>query len=259
MGKGLFISLSDQAFQSCHSYCITLLVVIVQVMLDISPKLAVGISFQKLANEPGVVCCQRATDWAEGFIFSNKMDALALYPAFTSGNNDSCETSRDTNWNDTEHTLLLSKSLGSIAHRCQNLRCLTILLPDAARDVSLFDSKWIRELKRLERLELRRFKDYQLDCLPVSLRSVVLEYGQVWVRDILSSHSISVLSLPVQCKLEHLEVRKAGTLGLITRQLVEQCKTVHVDALYLLLGVTVSGMLLVSFLLFQMRVCYAMD
>ena len=247
MGKGRLISFSDQNDHFYHSQCILDIAVVfahVQVMLDISPKLAVGISFQKLANEPHMVCCQRASDWSDGFIFSNKTDALTLYPAF----NSSCETSRDSDWNDAEHTLLLSKSLDCIADRCQNLRRLSILLPDAARDVSLFDSRWIRELKRLERLELRRFKDYNLDCLPVSLRSVILEYGQVWVRDILSSHSISVLSLPVHSKLEYLEVRKSGTLGLIARQLTEQCKTVHVDALYLLLGVTVSGMRLVSFL-----------
>eukprot|EP00890_Picochlorum_soloecismus_P002509 jgi/Picsp_1/3259/NSC_06099-R1_hypothetical protein CHLNCDRAFT_58449 [Chlorella variabilis] len=46
--------------------------------------------------------------------------------------------------------------------------------------------------------------------------------------------------------LEYLEVRKSGTLGLITRQLVDQCKTVQVDALYLLLGVTVTDQELVQ-------------
>lgn len=216
----------------------------VQVMLDISPKLAVGISFQKLADEPDMlVCCQRATRRTDGFMFSESIDALTLH-AF-SDSSDTTETSGDLNWNDTEHRSLLSQILGSgldtIAQECQNLRRLTIVLPDAARDTSVFDSTWIGELSRLERLELRRFKDYQLDCLPVSLSSLVLEYGQVWVRDILSSHSISVLSLPEQCKLEYLEVRKSGTLGLICRQLGDQCKTVHVDALYLLLGVTVAG------------------
>eukprot|EP00890_Picochlorum_soloecismus_P002511 jgi/Picsp_1/3260/NSC_06100-R1_---NA--- len=107
-----------------------------KVMLDISPKLSVGITFQKLADEPDIVCRKRATDWTDGFIFSKKMDALTLFPS--SSGSDSYVTSREMNWNDTEHRLLLSKSLDNIADVCQNLRCLTILSPDNKLEMYLF-------------------------------------------------------------------------------------------------------------------------
>ena len=125
----------------------------------------------------------------------------------------------------------------------QDLLYLYIEAPDAWRTFAVFDVNWISMCTQLQVLALKHFKSYVLyKGLSPSLRSLSLEFGEIWVREILSSHSISTVDLPDNLRLQHLHIAKHGTVGLACEQVMAQCEEVLVDAMYVLLGVSVDGM-----------------
>ena len=94
---------------------------------------------------------------------------------------------------------------------------------------------------RLRSLTVHKFKDLDgMQRLPGSIRRLDVKFGQVFVPYLLSSHGISILDLPGHLRqLEAVRVEKDGTVGLVARQLLEQCREVEVVCKYLLMAVSV--------------------
>lgn len=133
-----------------------------------------------------------------------------------------------------------SSFLQHVAMLAPRLEYLEVELPDTWRNNSSFIADTIKSLKSLKELVLRKFTMYDLEHLPGSLCHLTLEYGEVWEKDILTSHSISIVNIPSGIFLESLSVKKIGVVGVITRQALQQVAHLSIDALYVLISVAVE-------------------
>jgi hypothetical protein len=102
-----------------------------------------------------------------------------------------------------------------------------------------FMCRALQPLSCLRRLSLSGYFDYELEGLPPSLDCLRVEYAGKWTASVLSSHGISVLTLPPNVCLETLHVSKNGVLGIVANDLTERCLEVTIDAKYVLLGVSI--------------------
>ena len=130
-------------------------------------------------------------------------------------------------------------SLSALAAFSNVLEELSITAPERWRSRS-FDCRVVEDMGRLRSLTVHKFKDLDgMQRLPGSIRRLDVKFGQVFVPYLLSSHGISILDLPGHLQLEAVRVEKDGTVGLVARQLLEQCREVEVVCKYLLMAVSV--------------------
>lgn len=134
------------------------------------------------------------------------------------------------------------KGLGTLSVFAKHISYLDVELPDSCRKISSFDCSMLDSFPMLEELRLQKFKtvDNLKHHFPKGIKRLVLEYGEIWERDVLQSHSISIVDLPCQAQLDFCSIRKAGTLGIVSRQIINQIRILHVDALYVLMSVAVE-------------------
>lgn len=168
------------------------------------------------------------------------LTGLSLHPPFEAGDGPSTHP-----WTPEIQGIELQHRMDTIFKEStfsSRLRRLRIELPEEARNIECFQSGWVQDLHMLKQLSLSKFREYQLENLPDSIDTLNIEYGEIWVRDVLSSHSISILTLPPQLKeLRQLTVRKTGVVGIVATQLLKTCQRVEIHAMYTLLGVTIYG------------------
>lgn len=119
---------------------------------------------------------------------------------------------------------------------------LNVELPESCRNISSFDCSMLEAFPRLQELHLKKFKtvDNLKDRFPEHIRRLYIEYGEIWTRNNLHSHSISIFDLPPHAHLDFCSIQKPGTLGVISRQIMEQTAVCEVDSLYLLMSVAVE-------------------
>ena len=130
------------------------------------------------------------------------------------------------------------------------LKYLFLEMPDSCRTLSEFDCSLLTDYTNLDSLVLKKFKNYsRLDELPISLKKLHIEYGEIWERDVLTSHSASIVSIGPNVMLEEVYIEKIGVLGIISRQVIDQIQKMTVNAMYILMGVTIDDEELVE--LFQ--------
>eukprot|EP00889_Picochlorum_renovo_P004899 jgi/Picre1/31929/NNA_007277.t1 len=132
------------------------------------------------------------------------------------------------------------QDVATLAPQLEFLQFLEVNLPDTWRNNSSFRAETIRSLKCLKELVLRKFTLYDFEHLPGSLRHLTIEYGEIWEKDILTSHSISIVNIPSGIFLETLSVKKIGVVGVITRQALHQVVHLNLDAMYVLMSVVVE-------------------
>jgi hypothetical protein len=119
--------------------------------------------------------------------------------------------------------------------RLHNLRELSINRPDMWTAGTTFEAGPLKHLTALTRLSVHGCQDYSLDELPGSLRDLTIGYGEIWERDGLSSHAVSIPVLPARLScLERLRVEKKGVIGLPMDLLWNSCVHIEVDALFVL-------------------------
>lgn len=124
------------------------------------------------------------------------------------------------------------------------LRFLSLVCPEVWRKNIIFNAAPLKSLTQLTHLHASGFKDFLLEDLPVSVIDLSLGYGETYIHDVLSSHSISIPSLPHGLILERFSVDKDGIVGLSFEELWDKCRMVEVAALYVLAGVPVVSKLM---------------
>lgn len=121
-----------------------------------------------------------------------------------------------------------------------NISCLHKLCElsiDRCPAWTTFTAGPLKKLTALTRLSVRGCHDYSLDELPGSVRDLTLGYGEIWERDVLSSHGISIPVLPARLSLEFLRLEKQGAIGLPMDLLWNSCVNIEVEAMFVLSAV----------------------
>ena len=162
-----------------------------------------------------------------------------------------CSTSNMEPWTYWDDYPLIENTLRIFIPRfCPQLNYLCLEMPDSCRTLSEFDCSLLTDYTNLDSLVLKKFKNYsRLEELPISLKKLQIEYGEIWERDVLTSHSASIFSLGPHVMLEEVYIEKTGVLGIISRQAMDQIQKLTVNAMYILIGVTIDDEELVE--LFQ--------
>lgn len=123
----------------------------------------------------------------------------------------------------------------------RSLRHLELDCPEMWRDGVVFTASSLSSLSNLVSLKAVGFSDFDLSGLPAAVADLTLGYGEVYVQDVLSSHSISMPRLPPGVSLDRLRIEKPGVVGIALDELTGCCRRVEVDALFCLAGVPVCG------------------
>jgi hypothetical protein len=179
-----------------------------------------------------------------------------LLPIFTEESSDSKASNRNSTFPRVLETLLgridllgsgytcldgtaFSAALHTLCQQPNAIQTLSIDAPDCWRSKVAFDCRSIEGLGLLEELRVRNFKDLMgMECLPSGLKVLDIKYGELYQRDVLSSHGCSILDIPPHLKhLKKLCVCKEGTIGVIARQLLQQVQEVTLEAKFLLVAV----------------------
>lgn len=128
---------------------------------------------------------------------------------------------------------------------------LCVDLPESCRNTSNFDCSILDAFPMLEELRLQKFKTIEnlKQHFPKHIKRLQIEYGEIWERDILHSHSISIFDLPSHAQLDFCRIQKSGTVGVISRQIINQIRECHINSLFLLMSVAVDDVELIE--LFQ--------
>lgn len=136
----------------------------------------------------------------------------------------------------------IMRGIRAISSFGKNISYLEVELPESCRNTSSFDCSILTAFPKLRELRLQKFKTFDnlKEHFPKYVKRLYLEYGEKWERDVLHSHSISIFDLPSHAQLDFCSIRKSGTLGVISRQIMDQISECEIDALFLLMSVAVQ-------------------
>jgi len=187
-------------------------------------------------NEVAHVVCSRSSSLAER-LFSR---VGGLHVKDMPGEASSSSSSSVDDYREVLPKILQGiRVISTFAH---HISYLNVELPEGCRNISSFDCSILEAFPRLKELHLKKFKTIEnlKYHFPEHIKRLYIEYGEIWMRNNLHSHSISIFDLPPHAHLDFCRIQKPGTLGVISRQIMEQITECEIDSLFLLMSVAVD-------------------